>query len=98
MKHLVIYAHLNKESFTQAIVDKLISVLESKDDEIKTIDLYADKFEPVLEYRDIEYQFMDKQPSKDVANYQEMIAWAEHITIVYPLWWAQMPAILKGFF
>lgn len=28
---------------------------------------------------------------------QEIIAWADHLVIVYPLWLGGMPAILKGF-
>ncbi|MDI9877822.1 NAD(P)H-dependent oxidoreductase [Flectobacillus sp. LYT7W] len=33
----------------------------------------------------------------DVKKYQEMITWADHLTVVYPMWWGQMPAMLKGF-
>ncbi|MGZ3497788.1 MAG: NAD(P)H-dependent oxidoreductase [Vulcanimicrobiaceae bacterium] len=33
-----------------------------------------------------------------IARAQEAIAWANHIAIFYPLWNADMPALLKGFF
>lgn len=46
---------------------------------------------------DIGYMFMGKDIPTDVKKYQEMIMWAEHLTVVYPMWWGQMPAILKGF-
>ncbi len=29
---------------------------------------------------------------------QEKIRWAEHIVLIYPVWWGAVPAILKGFF
>ncbi len=97
MKHLIIYSHLNPVSFTKAIVDKVEKVAQEKGDEVKIIDLYSDKFNPVLEFPDIEHMFMGEDAPADVANYQEMVTWADHLTFVYPLWWAQMPAMLKGF-
>lgn len=27
---------------------------------------------------------------------QESLLWAEHLIIVYPVWWGTMPALLKG--
>lgn len=97
MKHLIIYSHLNQDSFTKAIVDRVEKVALEKGDEVKIIDLYGDKFNPVLAFPDIEHMFMGKDAPGDVANYQEMVSWSDHMTFVYPLWWAQMPAILKGF-
>lgn len=29
---------------------------------------------------------------------QDSIKWAEHIVIIYPVWWGAVPAVLKGFF
>ncbi len=97
MKHLIIYSHLNPNSFTNAIVDRVEKVAQEKGDEVKVIDLYSDRFNPVLEFPDIEHMFMGKDAPNDVAEYQEMVTWADHMTFVYPLWWAQMPAMLKGF-
>ncbi len=97
MKHLIIYCHLNPDSFTKAIVDKVEKVSKEKGDEVKIIDLYGDKFNPVLDFTDIEYMFMGKDVPEDIKKYQELVTWADHLTVVYPLWWAQMPAMLKGF-
>ena len=33
----------------------------------------------------------------DIRQAQEMILWAEHLLILYPLWLGDMPALLKGF-
>jgi len=97
MKHLIIYTHLNPNSFTKAVVDEVEKVAKNKGHETKIIDLYADKFNPVLALPDIQYSFMDGDAPKDVENYQKDITWADRITFVYPLWWTQMPAMLKGF-
>ena len=97
MKCLIIYSHLNPASFTKAIVDKVEKVAIEKGDDVKVIDLYGEKFNPILEFPDIEHMFMGKDAPTDVKKYQEMISWADHLTFVYPLWWGQMPAMLKGF-
>lgn len=34
----------------------------------------------------------------DLAAAQADIAWCEHLVVVHPVWWGQMPAELKGFF
>jgi putative NADPH-quinone reductase len=35
---------------------------------------------------------------KNIQESQNMIAWAEHMVIIYPLWLGSMPAYLKAFF
>lgn len=97
MKHLIIYSHLNPKSFTKAIVHEIEKKAIAKGDEVKIIDLYGDQFSPVLAMPDIEHQFMGKETPDDVKKYQDLITWAEHLSVVYPMWWGQMPAMLKGF-
>ena len=67
MKHLIIYSHLNPNSFTKAIVDRVEEVALEKGDEVKIIDLYGEQFNPVLEFPDIEQMFMGKDAPNDVA-------------------------------
>ena len=33
----------------------------------------------------------------DLVKAQEDIAWSQHIVIVHPVWWSDLPAVLKGF-
>jgi putative NADPH-quinone reductase len=37
------------------------------------------------------------EPNKAIRECQEIIGWAEHIVIIYPLWLGSMPALLKAF-
>lgn len=97
MKHLIIYTHLNPKSFSRAVADEAERAAKAKGHETRFIDLYADKFNPVLEFPDIQYSFMGGDAPEDVKAYQEHVSWADHLTFVYPLWWEQMPAMLKGF-
>lgn len=97
MKHLIIYSHFNPESFTKAIVNVVETESKKRGDEVRMTDLYKDGFDPVLKFPDIQGMFMGGDTPSDVQKYQDDIVWADHITYVFPLWWGQMPAILKGY-
>ena len=34
----------------------------------------------------------------DLLDAQEKIKWADHLVLIYPVWWGSIPAIMKGFF
>ena len=34
----------------------------------------------------------------DLVRARELIEWSEHITVLTPVWWGSVPALLKGFF
>ncbi|QZT36099.1 NAD(P)H-dependent oxidoreductase [Halosquirtibacter xylanolyticus] len=98
MRNLIIYTHFNNESFTKAVVTKMEQELLNAKQEVELIDLYKDKFNPVLDLQDFNYSFNGGDIPKDVKAYQETISKADNLIFVFPLWWWQMPAILKGFF
>ncbi len=34
----------------------------------------------------------------DLVRAQQLLEWADHVTVLTPLWWGSVPALLKGFF
>lgn len=42
MKHLIVYAHSNAESFNHPILKTVVNVLKEKGDEVVVRDLYAE--------------------------------------------------------
>ncbi|MGG0237160.1 NAD(P)H-dependent oxidoreductase [Bacillus rhizoplanae] len=96
MKHLIIYAHPNPQSFNHAILETFQGQLQEKGHEVRVRDLYAINFNPVLAADDF-ISFSQGNTPADIKAEQEHITWADVITFIYPVWWAGLPAILKGY-
>lgn len=96
MNNLVIFAHPNQESFCKGIVDTIKAASEKKGDNIVIRDLYKLGFDPILKASDFESMQSGKIP-EEIGAEQEYVKWADFITFVYPVWWVNFPAILKGY-
>jgi len=92
-KILIINGHPDKESFSFAISEAYKKGALISGAEIKEIVVRDLNFNPNLAfgYR----KRTDLEP--DLLEAQEKIKWAEHLVWIYPVWWASLPAILKGF-
>lgn len=96
MKHLIIYAHPNAESLNGHFQKSVIEHLTNNGHEVEVRDLYQLNFNPVFSLEDMAGQ-QKGEVADDVKREQYFISWADHITFIYPIWWAGMPAILKGY-
>ncbi len=96
MKVVVIYAHPNPRSFNSAIAEVVKEELEKKNAEVRFKDLYAMKWNPVLNAGDFE-NIQKGTVSEDVKPEQADISWADTVIVICPVWWTSVPAILKGY-
>lgn len=96
MNHLVVFAHPNQKSFGKGIFDTIVKSSEEKGAAVRFRDLYEIGFDPILKPSDFEAFKSGKVP-EDIAEEQSHIKWADVITFVYPVWWASVPALLKGY-
>ena len=96
MNHLIIIAHPRKESLNYLIKNRLVEKLEQEGNQVKVRDLYEMQFRPILEFDEIKYN-KDGKICPDILVEQNYISWAEHSTVIYPLWWNAFPAVLKGY-
>lgn len=95
MTHLIIYAHPSENSFSNNLVEELKKGSNGKN-KVIVRDLYGMNFSPVLspeELADLKLGIV----AEDVKKEQEYIRQTDVISLVYPLWWASFPAILKGY-
>lgn len=99
MQTLIIYAHPDTEPRGNGycILSEVKNALFSANKKYTLVDLYKDNFNPVLR-KEEHYVSGGKELASEVLSYQKMIADAEKIIIIHPIWWGGMPAILKGFF
>jgi NAD(P)H dehydrogenase (quinone) len=96
MNVLIIYAHPNTESFNHAIFEQVKRGLIKGQHTVDVIDLYKEKFNPILFYDTVKRR-RDLADDPEIAAYKALIAKADHLIFIYPVWWYGLPAILKGF-
>ena len=90
--HLIIFAHPNPDSFTNAMVARVADVSAQQGAEVIVRDLYEMNFNPVLPLHELKGSI-----PPDILQEQQYIRRADLITLIYPLWWMGFPAILKGY-
>ena len=95
MKTLIVYTHPNPKSFNHRILCLVEETLTKKGHEVKVRDLYAEPFNPVLGATDF-VSFSQGIVPPDIAQEQKLLSWAENLVFIYPIWWYERPAMLKG--
>lgn len=94
-KILIIYAHPEtKKSHNQEILNNVLKKLDSRKIDYKIFDLYRMKFNPVLKKEELSKNHVLE---KEIINIQKEIKKRNKLIFIYPIWWGNMPSILKGF-
>jgi putative NADPH-quinone reductase len=102
-KILIVTSHPVPESFSLAIAKTVENVAKEQGHQVQRIDLGLDGFQPVLVSRERQIYFDEKLKNEshlptDVRKYLQKLRWCDTIFFVYPTWWMNTPANLKGFF
>jgi len=99
MRTLIIYTHPNHQSLSGAFLEAVQSGIAGSPagHEVQVIDLYAEKFDPVLVFNgDIRRRDMCTNPVFE--KYREQLRRADRLVFIYPIFWGRPPAMLLGFF
>ncbi len=111
MNVLIVYAHMERQSFNAALLARARAVFAAKGWAVEVSDLYAMNFDPVARPEDFTRRhdpaFMryDKEQraalpamgfSPDIVAEIEKLRRADLLVLQFPLWWFSVPAILKG--
>ena len=98
MRVLLILAHPVPESFAASIARTARETLEADGHSVDLLDLYAENFDPRLTVDERRSYFEDPCDTSRVAGHVARLQAAEALVLVFPQWWFNLPAILKGFF
>lgn len=94
---LVVLAHPLPESFAASAARLVVETLEAKGHTVDLLDLYAEDFDPRLTAAErAAYMEPGYQPT-EVAAIVERLKAADGLVLVFPQWWFNLPAIMKGF-
>ncbi len=93
-KILIIQGHPDRESFNFGLAQAYKKGALAAKSEVKEIIIRDLNFNPNLQYG---YR-KRTELEPDLLEAQEKIKWADHLVLVYPVWWGSIPAIMKGFF
>lgn len=97
MHTTIIFAHPWHGSFNKAILDVVTRELDKKEKAYQLIDLNRDNFNPVMQESELALYSKGQSTDPLVAKYQRILEGTDELIFIFPIWWYNIPAILKGF-
>jgi putative NADPH-quinone reductase len=80
--------------FCHALAEAYLKGAQSSGFEVRLIDVAAMDFTLLRSKADFE----SGAPTLSIIQAQDMLRWADHLVVFFPLWLGGMPALLKAFF
>ncbi|MGW4243256.1 NAD(P)H oxidoreductase [Nocardia sp. NPDC004722] len=94
---LVVVAHHRADSLTAHIADRTAARLAAAGYRIDLLDLRGEGFDPRMNDADQpDWGNRDKTYSPEVHEHMDRMLAAEVVVVVFPVYWASVPALLKG--
>ena len=105
MKTLIVFNHPHEGSYCTSILHAAGKGLKAGGHPCRIINLDKDGFDPVMRSKDLKAFAMAGKDMDDallevdplVMKYKENLEWAEHLVMIFPIWWMTSPAMTKGF-
>ena len=97
MRFLILFTHPSQQSYSAALLKTAKDSLIKNGHQVKVIDLYKEKFDPVLNIE--EWNSYLENTEKNILNLKkhiDLLRWAEGLIFIFPTWMYGPPAILKG--
>lgn len=93
----IIYTHPYNDSFNHEILKTMTNHFNENNEIYQIIDLYKDSFNPVLSPIELQKYSSGEVTDPLVSKYQKMISESDELVFIFPIWWHNLPAMLKGF-
>jgi putative NADPH-quinone reductase len=105
MKRTLVYCHPYDKSLNAAIRNVIIKAHENNDVQLKIYDLNENHFNPVLNQKELrEFSRARTKEGINIDNLDPLavemakeINDSDELVLLFPIWWEQMPAHMKGF-
>ena len=94
----ILFAHPKHESLNGQIYRAIAQRCMDSGRDHTAIDLYRDGFSPVLTAEELDHFYSGIAFDPLVKRYQEILLKTERLVALFPIWFNEYPAILKGFF
>ncbi len=92
MKILIINGHpYRKKNLSELLSENYAKLKKKEGHEVKILKLVDLKFDFISE------DIYSRELETDLKKAQKNIYWADHLVFFYPLWWGEMPSLLKSF-
>lgn len=96
MSSLIVVAHADPDSLTHHVARTAADAIRAAGGGAELADLTAEGFDPRFLSADLDlYRGKGRAPA-DVVAEQERIDRADHLVLVFPMYWWSLPALLKG--
>ncbi|WP_054815660.1 NAD(P)H oxidoreductase [Nocardia arizonensis] len=94
---LVVVAHHRPDSLTAHIGRRTVTQLETAGFRVDLLDLNGEGFDPRMTVADQpDWNDRDKVYSAEVGAHMDRMLAADHVIVVFPVYWGSVPALLKG--
>lgn len=94
---LIVYAHFDRSGHNGEVLRTVEEYLGNREIPYEVLDLYASGFDPVLRAGDVRARGKSENDAT-VRALQEKIEAERDFVFIYPTWWTNVPAMLKGFY
>lgn len=96
MTTLVVVSHSDPESLTHHVAHTTADAIRAGGGEVEFADLATENFDPRFSDADLDLYRGLGVTAADVTVEQNRIDRADHLVLVFPMYWWSMPALLKG--
>ena len=98
MRILLVLAHPLEDSFAASVAREARAALEANGHIVDLLDLYREDFDPRLSVAERGSYFTETYDRTAATDWIARLQAADGLVLVFPQWWFNFPAILKGFF
>ncbi len=97
MHTLIVTAHPNHNSYTQAVIDKFVAGLETGPGNThEVLNLVTEGFSPAFIASDYQGFYDGEITDLAILAEQKRVDRADLLVLVFPIYWWSMPAVMKG--